>query len=272
MSSVNVEPGLYVLRYASAGNTRLPPLVEVACDARAQQVVTLIGDPRSASGVLVAPGAALVIRSVGSASVQIKVRAMEPGGSLDARVTLEGVSRVTAGGPVAPGAAVIQNETDGASIQILGHLARRGDVRVGAGEWLGGPAAPLPIEGVAVVGAPSALGLEYQVLSGGRNVQWSPWATAGSFAGSRGRATPLLGIRLRVRGGESQVRAEALFLGSPIVSRTGQDIELVGLSDRDPMVGLCLALSRAEAKIAAGASSVTREAAAKVRVFRAGSV
>ncbi|OYX70560.1 MAG: hypothetical protein B7Y95_15260 [Rhizobiales bacterium 32-66-11] len=242
VSSVNVEPGLYILRYASGAAARVSPLVEVACDPRAQQFVSIVSDPRVAGGVLSAPGAALVVRAVAQASLRLSVRAAEPGGSLEARITLEA------------------------------DLARRGDVRVGSGEWLGGPAAPLPIEGVAVAGVPSSLGLEYQVRSGARKVQWSPWVPAGSFAGSRGRAMPLLGIRFRLGSSGAELRAEALFLGSPVVSRSGSEVELVGLSDLDPMVGLSLSLTDAEVKYAGDVSSVTRDAPAKVRVFRAGAL
>ncbi|OYY86760.1 MAG: hypothetical protein B7Y61_06020 [Rhizobiales bacterium 35-66-30] len=283
VSSVNVEPGLYILRYASGAAVRSSPLVEVACDPRAQQVVSIISDPRVAAGVLSGPGAALVVRAVAPASLRLAVRAAEPGGSLEARITLEAVSRIAAASapvadldgraplgvvPVIPAAGAMAS----AAVQILGHLARRGDVRVGSGEWLGGPAAPLPIEGVAVAGVPSSLGLEYQVRSGGRKVQWSPWVPAGSFAGSRGRAMPLLGIRFRLGSAGAELRAEALFLGSPIVSRSGSEVELVGLSDLDPMVGLSLSLLDAEVKYAGDVSSVTRDAAAKVRVFRAGAL
>lgn len=278
VSSVNVEPGLYILRYASSAAAGVPPHVEVACDPRAQQVVSIISDPRVAGGVLSGPGAALVVRAVAPASLRMAVRAAEPGGSLEARITLEAVSRVA-------GASVPVSDLDGraavrtvpvspasAAVHILGHLARRGDVRVGSGEWLGGPAAPLPIEGIAVAGVPSSLGLEYQVRSGVRKVQWSPWVPAGRFAGSRGRAMPLLGIRFRLGSAGAELRAEALFLGSPIVSRSGSEVELVGLSDLDPMVGLSLSLVDAEVKYAGDVSSVTRDAAAKVRVFRAGAL
>lgn len=283
VSSVNVEPGLYILRYASSAAAGVPPHVEVACDPRAQQVVSIISDPRVAGGVLSGPGAALVVRAVAPASLRMAVRAAEPGGSLEARITLEAVSRVAGASvpvsdldgraavrtvPVSPASAAMAS----AAVQILGHLARRGDVRVGSGEWLGGPAAPLPIEGIAVAGVPSSLGLEYQVRSGVRKVQWSPWVPAGRFAGSRGRAMPLLGIRFRLGSAGAELRAEALFLGSPIVSRSGSEVELVGLSDLDPMVGLSLSLVDAEVKYAGDVSSVTRDAAAKVRVFRAGAL
>lgn len=283
VSSVNVEPGLYILRYASGATARVSPLVEVACDPRAQQFVTIISDPRVAGGMLSGPGTALVVRAVASATLRLAVRASEPGGSLEARITLEAVSRAV--GSSAPAADLDGRAPFGAepivpapgamastAVQILGHLARRGDVRVGSGEWLGGPAAPLPIEGVAVAGVPSSLGLEYQVRSGVRKVQWSPWVPAGSFAGSRGRAIPLLGIRFRLGSTGAELRAEALFLGSPVVSRSGAEVELVGLSDRDPMVGLSLSLSDAELKYVGEISSVTRDAAARVRVFRAGAL
>lgn len=277
---MNVEPGLYVLRYASGADVRLSPLVEVACDPRSQQSVSLISDPRVANGVLSAPGAALVVRATAPASLRIAVRASEPGGSLEARITLDPISRAL-GAPVSPVEADARVPFGGlsvpgsgsAAVQVLGHLARRGDVRVGSGEWLGGPAAPLPIEGIAVAGVPQSYGLEYQVRSGIRKVQWSPWVQAGGFAGSRGQATPLLGVRLRVRGGGAELRAEALFLGSPIVSRSGAEVELVGLSDRDPMVGLSLSLANSELLKGAGESSpATRDAPAKVRVFRAGAL
>jgi hypothetical protein len=154
-------------------------------------------------------------------------------------------------------------------IRVLGHLSRRGDVVVGPGEWLAGPTSPLPIEGLEIRGAPSGAGLEYQVLAGGRGGQWSPWVSAGQFAGSRGRSRPLMGVRMRLQGGEGLVlRLQVLFLGAPVVSRAGRAIEAAGLSSGDPLVGLSVALDEGRPQTVSRA--VPSVSSSSVRVFRAG--
>lgn len=281
-SEIAVGVGLHVLRYASSGAGSSAPVVEVDVDRSSAGIVELVGDPRARSGVLAGVGSALVVRCSGEGG-RLVVRAVPRvrGGSVDARIRLEPLGRFAgeAVSDVMPGALTQPPGVRAESgLRVLGHVSRRGDVLVGPGEWISGPTSPLPIEGLEIRDVPFGAGLEYQVLSGGRGGQWSPWASVGQFAGSRGRSRPLMGVRMRLQGDEGLLlRLQALFLGAPVVSRAGRAIEAVGLSLGDPLVGLSVALdgalpqvaSRAVPSVSAG-RTVPSVSSSSVRVFRAG--
>ena len=101
------------------------------------------------------------------------------------------------------------------SFSILGHLSRRGDVEVAAGEWLGGPQLPRAIEGLEIR-APqgSNTRIEMQVLVGTDPPRWLDWVAHGVFVGTRQRALPLSGIRLRLVGSDAD-RFEPAASGYP---------------------------------------------------------
>lgn len=279
VSELTVEAGLYVIRYVSAPPSGEAPVVQVEPDWRSSGSVEIVSDPRQRAGLLVGPGSAVVVRSTGEGRIVMTARPRYPGGSVEARLQLEALVTAPPGGVSegemsrgrpAPVPASMGVE-DG--FALTGHLSRRGDVQVGSGQWLGGPRQPLPIEGLQVARLPRGVDLEYQVLVGTRPAQWSPWMRAGEFAGTRGKALSLLGVRLRL-GGEAaaRIRAEALFLGAPVVSRTGRQVEFIGVSERDPLVGLSLAIDVAEDAGRAEPRRVAPEGAGRVRVFRAGAL
>jgi hypothetical protein len=161
-----------------------------------------------------------------------------------------------------------------AGLVVMGHVGYRGDVEVGAGDWIAGPESPSPIEGVEIRSPQSsAVQIETQVLIGSRPPQWSNWVSPGSFAGTRGRRLPLAGVRFRLRGSEAdqhELIADALFLGSPIMIKRGREIEAVSSAGVDPLVGLRLVLHRkveSAPKLAQADSGKSREP--RVRIFRA---
>jgi hypothetical protein len=141
--------------------------------------------------------------------------------------------------------------------RLLLHVSRRGDVVGQPGEWVAGPAAPAPIEGLQIDLAPSSpFRLEYQVLLAGFSEGWSAWMPAGTFAGTRGRARPLNGVRFRLASSGSdryEIDAEALYLGASIDRKTGVELEFVAPSPRDALVGLRFALTRAQPEFAVAA-------------------
>lgn len=274
-SEIAVGVGLHVLRYVSSSAESLAPSVEVTVDRSCVGFVDLIGDPRARSGVLAVAGSALIVRCSGEGGrIRLRIVPRMAGASMDARVQLEPVARGNVFVAPAPVPRQARVEQPVSALKVLGHVSRRGDVVVGSGEWIAGPAGPLPIEGFEVRGVSPDLGLEYQVLSGGRAKQWSPWVSAGQFAGSRGQSRPLLGVRMRLwKGDAGTLKVQALFLGAPIVSRSGRSIEVVGSSVGDPLVGLSFALdgevSRpVERQEMAPVSPVP--SSNSVRVFRAG--
>lgn len=158
----------------------------------------------------------------------------------------------------------------GAGDHLVAHLSRRGDVAVALGDWIGGPQEPTPIEGLAF---PSGIGagadLHYQVLAIGSN-EWSDWVRPGAFAGSRGAARPLRGVRLRLPTSSAwALRAEALFLGAAIEARSGHFIEFVSGSPFDAMVGLRIELVGDVAQaIAPPPLAASAAAAGRLKVFR----
>ena len=143
------------------------------------------------------------------------------------------------------------------------HVARRGDVVGKSGGWVGGPDSPAVIEGVTLNwAAPAGVALNYQALVEGADGRWSAWATAGEFAGSRGRGLPVLGLRVRLAGadaGQYRLSGEAVFLGCPVLAEAGAHLEFTSYSNADPLVGLKLELI-AIAEKANGAS--------RLRVFK----
>ena len=157
---------------------------------------------------------------------------------------------------------------------LLAHVSRRGDVDVAAGEWVAGPNAPAVIEGLEIRGSTNpGVGLELQPQVATTPPRWLDWVSPGKFAGTRGRGLALAGIRVRLVGAEASrfvLSAEALFLGSAIQGKRGQEIELVGSPGGDPLVGLRLdVVAAAEDGVLAKATNVQQRPESRVRVFRA---
>ena len=85
--------------------------------------------------------------------------------------------------------------------EVLAHVQVSGDVSGRLGEWVGVRGSGNWIEGFSIV-PPAPLkpeDIEYQAVLGRG---WlSPWVNGGQFCGSRGMALPLLGLRVRLKGG-----------------------------------------------------------------------
>jgi hypothetical protein len=148
------------------------------------------------------------------------------------------------------------------------HVARKGDIGAAGGEWIGGPKSPSVIEGLALHWEKThGVELEYQVLVAGAQGKWSAWVLNGSFAGTRGRGLPIVGLRVRLAGDSAKsylLRGEAIFLGLPVVVESGESLELSSYASADPLVGLKLDLHRVdETNLAAAAEqpavSATRD-------------
>ena len=84
---------------------------------------------------------------------------------------------------------------------------------------------------------------------------WSPWVRSGGFAGTRGRALGLIGLRVRLSGPDDiggLLRGDAVFLGSPVISESGRELEFASYAGADPMVGLRLTLEPPRASALVG--------------------
>lgn len=294
ISSLNVESGLYVLRYLD-GSATDHPVIFVRSSPGCDDLVDIIAVPGEVVGRLASPGAIAVIVAKQPATVQITAQAASANGSLNAEVSLEPLTRgrdgaakapertaVSAQASIAEPVASARNEgdeiwsrADGASgLGLLAHVSRRGDVASSDAVWIGGPDAPAPIEGVAL-DCPASLGsVRYQVLAAG-DTRWSDWLTNGVFGGSRGRAKPLTGVRIRfdpAEGSSASLNGEALFLGSAIIRKDGLDLEFRSAAGLDPLVGLKLSIARQVPAAMPGPGNIsTAPQHGRVRVFKASS-
>ena len=114
---------------------------------------------------------------------------------------------------------------DNLEAEIAAHVQKRGDVLARLGEWVGERGSQRWVEGFAVsprtaVVAPEDI--EYQAVLGRG---WlSPWAEGGQYCGSRGMALPILGLRVRLRGGAAlthTVQVSATFTDGTMVGPVG---------------------------------------------------
>ncbi|KAB0679029.1 hypothetical protein [Aureimonas leprariae] len=273
-ATLSVERGLHTLTYRFDPSFALAlaaaPVVDVV---HASAGISILSAPGTEFGVLAEPGQGLVVLAEQPGTLHLVVRPSVPGGSLDAELAL---TRVEAPRPaMAKGGPERSPLPDGAGeFLVRAHLSLRGDVSGGRGSWIGGPQAPGRIEGLEIRPIGGALALEYQVATAGRTGGWSAWVPAGAYAGSRGKGMPLIGLRIRLRGDAPdhlELRGEALFLGASPIARNGREIELVGASPLDPLVGLRLDIAAAAEAGEAGAPQGQNDAAPalnRLRVFR----
>jgi hypothetical protein len=278
-----VERGLFLVRYESAADAVSPPTVTVSSETAGEHQVSVITDPDAVYGVLSRPGDCLVLKALQRGVVRIEVAPQGDRGSADATVQVE---RLRHGESPQAGASAevrqlnrpssrIENETPAEGFEIVGHVARLGDVSTAANEWLAGPGAPSQIEGFSIFwpGKPDNATLSYSVEVGGRGGRSVQSAKLGQFAGTKGRALPLLGLTLALEGSgasDYELVAEGLFLGSAPVRMRGERVSLKSSTGREPLVGLKVGIER-RVEMRRGASreqAKTSSSNSGVRVFR----
>ena len=274
ISSLEVDRGLYVIRYTGAPGNE-PPVMFVRPSPGSDGLITVVGYPGDEVGRLASPGSLAILVVDAPATVQITAQASSAGGSLDAELQLEPVRRtesrvaVAKPEPVASGAPSLGREFAG-----IAHVSRIGDVELVDSLWIGGPDAPAPIEALGLRCAPQAGSVHYQVLVSGA-ARWSEWLSDGALGGSRGRARPLTGVRIRfapASGSEATLDGEALFLGSALVRKEGPELEFVSSAGVDPLVGIKLGLKRRlPQSIARPGIAAASSPSGRVRVFKASS-
>jgi hypothetical protein len=276
-SALSVARGLHVLRYVSVQGGGNPPVAFVKASMETEGALEIVCAPWLAQGQLVRPGDCVVLRAERPVELTVGLRRGAPGGGLDASFRLE---------PLVPSEESVAARSDPRlaltlakagvvePLSLLAHVSMRGDVVVKESEWAAGPEAPAPIEGLEIRGAVGdGVSLEAQVLVSSRPPRWSSWAPAGEYAGTRGRYLQLVGVRLRLTGAKADRReivADALFLGSLVMSKRGQEIEFVSKSGVDPLVGLKLGVVETVAPVVDRPAFIAgRERDSRVRVFRA---
>ena len=94
----------------------------------------------------------------------------------------------------------------------------------------------------------------------------------GGYAGTRGRALPIVGISFELSGsgaGDFRLSTEAIFLGAPVARMTGRHVKMSGPTGREPLVGFRLRLDEVNVTLQPQPVPVTKaKSSNRVRVFR----
>jgi hypothetical protein len=270
--TITLDRGLFLVRYAAAEDQERPPRVKLSADPSSKKDIGFVLYPDHNEPVLWEPDTCLVVRATAPGKLAVQVIPCEAGGSTAATVRIE---------PISQGKAATWSTSDGAAhdfddLRLLGHVTGLGDVTVMADEWLGGPSSPMRIEGLAIdwPEKPSDLQIRYAVKTARPMPASGQTIELGSFAGTRGRAMPIVGLMLELNGPAAahfQFCVEAIFLGSPATRIISNRVVASGPTGREPLVGLRLSLKNVEAadELETKTLASNHEASAdRVRVFR----
>jgi hypothetical protein len=119
---------------------------------------------------------------------------------------------------------------------------------------------------------PAGLELRYAVKSAAPNTATGRMTNAGAFAGTRGKALPLVSVVLELSGDDAddyELQVDALFLGSPAIHKSGQRIILSGPTGREPLVGLRMGITPFhELEVRPARAARAPRPQGRVRVFR----
>lgn len=238
--TVEIPRGLFLARYEAADDSIAPPRVAISMSAHDAKNIEVFLPPGAEKPVLWSPGACLVIRAAQSGKIELTVTPAQANGSVSAKIQLVPISTDPSDAAEVGRAT---GDIDLSQMKIRGHVAGIGDVVVRPGEWIAGPAAPSRIEGLQLhwPNKPPSVDLHYAVSIGGQRPTKTPMVTDGAFAGSRGRALPLVEAVLELSGsraGRYRLEVEALFPGSPVLRVNGSRVVLSGPTGREPLVGL----------------------------------
>lgn len=286
---IQVERGLVLIRYDRAVDERNPPVVKAVLEGTDAGLVRLVLSPDAREAYLSHPGTAFAAVVEAAATITIEVSPSVRGGSLAASVKVERLEGGDAARPQgsAQPARTSNKHISFGELNLMCHVARRGDLRGKQSEWIGGPRAPSQIEGIAIewANAPPDVRLRYQVRVGGQRPTNSRMVEAPGFIGTRGRALPIIGVKIELDGpaaDQMSLEGEALFLGAPVVQRQGRQLVFAGPTVSEALIGFRLGLTPrgwdavpdaspepaadlAPARVTAADPQVQR----RVRVFRA---
>jgi hypothetical protein len=270
--TVEVDKGLFLVRYTAAEDEVRPPRVRVSPEAKSSKSLTLVLHPDHKEAVLWQPGTGLIVRAVDPGQLVIEVIPMDEDGSGAATVKIEPLSQGKARSRRSPDP--FESSVSAGDFKILGHVAGIGDVVAEADEWIAGPSAPSRIEGISIdwPDKPEDIELRYAVKLARPHAVSGRMMEAGGYAGTRGRALPIVGVVLELSGpraADHQFAAEAIFLGSPSMRVSGQRVVLSGPTGREPLVGFRMRVE--EVRRHSEPVPATRKAgrtSSRVRVFR----
>jgi hypothetical protein len=273
--TVAINRGLFLVRYATAEDEAQPPKVRVSPDPTSNKAISFLLHPDHDEAVLWQPDSCLVVRATAPGKLSVEVIPAQKGGSAAATVRIEALTQGQAA-MAAPAKGRSSSPHELGKLRILGHVSGLGDVVVNDNEWIAGPSAPSRIEGISIEwpDKPADLDIHYAVKLAKPQAASGQKMGLGSYAGTRGKAMPVVGLMLELSGPgspEFQLAVEAIFLGAPATRITGKRVVASGPTGREPLVGLRLAVenaavvARPQPKSSAGKSA---KPASRVRVFR----
>ena len=286
---VDVDRGLVLVRYATAGDEMRPPKIEVLVNPKDEKHIEIISNPLHSESVLWEPGGCLLVRATRPGKLFVEVIPVDEEGSTAATVKVEMLSQGESGARSLPDTRTVvasESKSQIASklsspvdshaaldrLKIIGHVAGIGDVTARADEWVAGPSAPARIEGLSIVwpGKPDDLDVRYCVRLARPHAVSGRMMELGAYAGTRGRALPIVGIRFEMSGPAAasfRLVSEAAFLGAPIARTSGKQIEMSGPTGREPLVGFRLRLDEIDIPLQPVLTPAARSQG-RVRVFR----
>jgi hypothetical protein len=274
--TIAINRGIFLVRYVKAEDEQKPPRVLLAADPASTRDIYFLFHPDHKEAVLWQPGTCLVVRAKSAGKLFVQVIPAHKGGSAAATVRIEPLSQGKPAPLLMPPTRQGTTPYNLDDFRILGHVTGIGDVTVNANEWIAGPSAPSRIEGISMEwpGKPPNLDIHYAVKTARPQTTTAGRVSLGSFAGTRGRAMPIVGLTLELSGpgaANFQFSSEAIFLGSPVARMTGKRVVVSGPTGREPLVGLRLSVETVAvvARPPKGApTSKPRQSQSRVRVFR----
>lgn len=269
-ATLKVERGLSALTYRSEPSSVVgeAPVAEVVATSPGISLLPAPGEP---FGVLSAPGRVMVVVAEEPGTIEVVTRTRGEAPALAMRLELKRMGEEAE--PVAAPELRLRPDLPEGGVEFLlrAHVSLRGDLAAPRGHWICGPDAPGRIEGIEMRGVAADLPLEYQVATAGRGAGWSPWTPAGAYAGSRGKALPLIGLRVRLLADAAPhlaLRAEGLFLGAAVAASSGREVELAGPTPLDPLVGVRLDFAPLDARTLTPRLPAPVRQPSRLRIFR----
>jgi hypothetical protein len=274
--TVTINRGLFLVRYAAAEDKIRPPKVTVAPDHASSENISFLLHPDHNEAVLWQPDSSLVVKAVAAATLFVEVTPTQAGGSAAATVKIEPLNQGEATPLSRPEKTQKKLRSDIGNIRIFGHVSGIGDVQVNANEWIAGPSTPSRIEGISIdwPEKPHDLEIHYAVRTAKPEMVSGRKVHLGSFAGTRGKAMPIVAVALEMSGpGATNIQffVEAIFLGSPVMRSAGKQIVASGPTGREPLVGLRLGVEKVVGVAPPQRKSSARKSkrsGGNVRVFR----
>lgn len=252
-----VPRGLFALRYLAADDERNPPRVSVHIGPDVTGNVSLLFGPGAEDGVMRRPGDAVVVSASGDAVIVVTIFVGEYALSDGVKLKIDQLDKVSSRDDQLVRASAEQKKkpTDHSEempIYLSGHIQRRGDVSLAAGEWLGGRSSRQRIEGFAVhwPRRPMGVDIEYDCSVSGQGRM--PEALTGGFVGTRARAMSIDGISLRLIGENAasyKLQAEAVFTDGTIIRSAAAELVAAPKDPDATLVGLSVHVHKAVADI-----------------------